>query len=218
MTTDDGRGREDIDARFADIVAHWDDPPKEAREDDTAPEEQPRRTGPGTPLDPAPGGLAVAPRPEEGPEPSVGGPVPDRDPSPGHAPGRSSDLTSGRGLGVGPAGPYAGGDAHAPRRAEGFDEPVPWRQHVPPEDPDDETFTPPPPQPLPAFLGDWPFYLALGGLVLGPLLLVLLVMFAPTERHLMWVAAALTIAGFLTLVMRQPHDRDPDDTDDGARV
>ncbi|GAB49483.1 hypothetical protein [Mobilicoccus pelagius] len=190
MTTRDGGERDDVDARFAEIVERWEEPPSWA---DAPPPPAGRAGGPDDGVPGAPRETGITPPGDVADDPTVGGPT-DAD---------TDGLPS--------------GDA-PPVRAGGFDDPVPWRTYSPPEDPDDETFTPPPPEPLPAFFTDWPFYLALCGLVLGPVGLVLLVVFAPTERHLMWGAAALTIAGFVTLVLRQPHDRDPDDTDDGARV
>lgn len=87
---------------------------------------------------------------------------------------------------------------------------------VEPED-DEEGFDPPPVSPLPSPASDWPFYLALGGLVLGPLWLIWLVVASPTERSLMWLAGGLTVVGFITVVARQPRDRDPDEGD-GAQV
>lgn len=106
----------------------------------------------------------------------------------------------------------------APEPAPLFGSPVPWRVHEVPEDLEDEGYEPPPPAPLPSPLHDWPFYLALVGLVGGPLWLVALAIFAPTEHSLMWMAGLLAAAGFVTLVVRQPRERDVDDDDDGARV
>jgi len=261
MTRNDPGGRDDIDARFADIVAHWDDPPPEATEDDGALETPPvDRAGGATAGGDGPDGEPADDRPHRVDDLATGHgadtpttpehgrgvdfPDPRRDvedsgrghgvnPPPGRHPGHTfpgagvfgtsgASGASGTSGTSGPARPDWTADAEAapdarPDSRSSTGDASGWRVHVPPED-EEETFVPPPPQPLPAVLTDWPFYLALGGLVLGPLALVLLVMLAPTERHLMWVAAGLTMAGFVTLVLRQPLDRDPDDTDDGARV
>ncbi|WP_052466753.1 hypothetical protein [Mobilicoccus massiliensis] len=208
MTTSPGGGeRDDIDALFADIVARWDDPPDEARAGAST-------ERPAPPLDPA------SPRP--------------RDPAAGHDPS-SADASSADSPPVSDVFPASDvsptseasptSDVSPTSGATPAHEPMPqpaetaaWRQHVPPEDDDEEGFVPPPPSPLPPVLTDWSFYLALVGLVGGPLWLLYLVFVTPTEHRQMWAAGALTIAGFVTLVLRQPHDRDPDDDDDGARV
>lgn len=81
----------------------------------------------------------------------------------------------------------------------------------------DEEFTPPTPQPLPP-LSDRLFWGALGGLVAGPALLILLAVLRPGWGG--WVTGlglALTLGGFACLVMRQPAHRE-DDPDQGARV
>jgi len=162
-----GAGRDDDDARFADIVARWDDPPPEVIDR------------------PAPSPSRREPRPEPVVEP-LDEPVAER----------------------------VVEQAPEPRT---FEEPTPWRLHEPPED-EDEGFEPSPPRPLPSFYDDWPFYLALVGLVGGPLWLVFLAVFASTEHTKMLMAGVLTVAGFVTLVLRQPRERDVDDDDDGARV
>lgn len=82
---------------------------------------------------------------------------------------------------------------------------------------EDEEFTPPTPEPLPP-MSDRLFWGALGGLVLGPLLLLYLALARPWWSS--WataVAIVLTIIGFACLVMRQPTHRG-DDPDRGARV
>lgn len=89
------------------------------------------------------------------------------------------------------------------------------------EEPDDvapdEEFTPPDPAPLPP-LTDRLFWGALGGLVLGPLLLLYLSLARPGWGS--WstaLAILLTVAGFVCLVVRQPAHRS-DDPDRGAVV
>ncbi len=97
--------------------------------------------------------------------------------------------------------------AAAPRSDTG------WRVHVPPEI--EEHFEPPDPGLPPAH--DATYWLALGGIVLGPLL-VLWAAFSGNSDPGWYVAigVVLTTAGFGLLVMRGSKDRDPDD--DGARV
>lgn len=86
------------------------------------------------------------------------------------------------------------------------------------EPPDDGApFEPPPTQPLPPF-ADRLFWGALGGLVLGPALLLVLAVLQPGWGG--WapaVGVGLAVGGFVCLVLRQPATRD-DDPDQGARV
>ncbi len=82
---------------------------------------------------------------------------------------------------------------------------------------EDEHFIPPPPRPLPP-QEDLHFWGILAGLVGGPALLLWLVLIRPdVARWWTWLALALTIGGFVLLVMRQPRDRSQDD-DHGAVV
>ena len=84
-------------------------------------------------------------------------------------------------------------------------------------DEDDEHFVPPevhlPPQ------EDVHFWGIVAGLVGGPLMLIWLVVVRGDGAGSWWVAGAvaLTLAGFVLLVLRQPAHRDPTD-DDGARL
>jgi hypothetical protein len=93
--------------------------------------------------------------------------------------------------------------------------PEQWRVHTPPEEPE-EHFQPPPPEPLPA--GDLQFWGILIGLTGGPLLLLYIILF---DRYasglLLLLAISLTVGGFGLLVARLPRQRDDDD-DDGARL
>ena len=95
--------------------------------------------------------------------------------------------------------------------------------HTPPElvdlpVDDDEHFQPGPVQPLPP-QEDLQFWGIIVGLVGGPLLLLWLVLFRPNVSD-WWTfgALVLTVGGFVLLVMRQPHTRDDNDPDNGARV
>lgn len=91
-----------------------------------------------------------------------------------------------------------------------------WRAHVPVEDPEDEHYVPPPPQPLPSS-EDKHFWLMMLGLVGGPLLFLWLILF-DRDGNGWWMvgAIAMTVAGFVLLVLRQPFERDEDD--DGVRL
>ncbi len=82
---------------------------------------------------------------------------------------------------------------------------------------DEEGFVPGPTAPLPP-LTDRLFWGALGGLVAGPLLLLWFAVLRPGSDGLWTLGAiALTVGGFLCLVLRQPSRRD-DDPENGARV
>lgn len=82
---------------------------------------------------------------------------------------------------------------------------------------DDGHYEPAPPKPLPA--GDLNFWGILGALIGGPLWLLYLFIFDRYASGLWWVLACLTCAlGVVLLVMRQPASRAEDDTDDGARL
>ncbi|GAA1895530.1 hypothetical protein [Lapillicoccus jejuensis] len=91
-----------------------------------------------------------------------------------------------------------------------------WRAHVPVEDPADEHYVPPPPQPLPSS-EDKHFWLMMLGLVGGPLLFLWLILF-DRDGNGWWMVGAIgmTVAGFVLLVLRQPFERDEDD--DGVRL
>jgi hypothetical protein len=85
--------------------------------------------------------------------------------------------------------------------------------------PDDEDhFEPGPTAPLPP-QEDLHFWGIVVGLVAGPLLLLWLVIVRPDVSG-WWTlgALALTVGGFVLLVLRQPSSRDEDDPDNGARV
>ncbi|MDO5629858.1 MAG: hypothetical protein Q4G43_16210 [Mobilicoccus sp.] len=117
-----------------------------------------------------------------------------------------------------PASTPAPAPAPQPRPAQVQPSDLAWRGHSPVEDDEDEGYEPPPPSPLPSFWLDWPFYLALGGIVGGPLWLLYLTFSDSRATELKWMAGALIVIGFVTLVLRQPKERDIDDDDDGARV
>lgn len=91
-----------------------------------------------------------------------------------------------------------------------------WRVHTPPEDVDDDFV---PPRPAPPSGNDVTFWLALVGIVGGPLWIIYLAVAAPYSSRL-WLALAITatLAGFALMVMRLPARRDPESDDDGAVV
>ena len=85
-------------------------------------------------------------------------------------------------------------------------------------DDEDDHFVPGPTAPLPP-QEDLSFWGIVAGLVGGPLLLLWLVLFRPDVSG-WWTLGALGMiaGGFVLLVLRQPHSRDEDDPDNGARV
>lgn len=80
---------------------------------------------------------------------------------------------------------------------------------------DEDHFEPPEPRPLPP-QEDLHFWGIIVGLVGGPLLLLWLVLFRPdVAGWWMWLAIAMSLGGFVLLVLRGPSD---DDHDNGAVV
>jgi hypothetical protein len=184
----------DVDAQFADIIAHWDDVAAlPDRGPDAAQTNEPPVDGPPGPTsDP---GQAAPPVRPFGVNPS-----PLRDsPSP-----LGDSIPVWRGATSGAAPGRTDGDAGARDRNDADDE--------------DEHFHPGPTAPLPP-QEDLHFWGIVVGLVAGPLLLLWLVIFRPDVSN-WWVLASLglTVMGFVLLVLRQPKSRDEDDPDDGARV
>lgn len=213
--------RSDVDARFAEIIAHWDeidsstDHPSPG--DRTGPEPDATMAAgipgiPGMPdvsplpdmLDlPAPPGL------QEADDPSAAAATAGAEdwaaPPPSRAPGERSDSSAPPEASVPPA-------PSAPSAPSAHS--VSWRAQPTPES--EDHFEPPPPAPLPA--GDLQFWGIVLGLCGGPLLLLYLMVF-DRDAGSLWTATAilLTLGGFGLLVARQPHRR-PDDGDDGARL
>ena len=89
-----------------------------------------------------------------------------------------------------------------------------WRGHTPAEV--EEHFEPPDPALPPAH--DATYWLALAGLVLGPLIVVWAAVISGDPDPGWWVLLGIvaTIGGFGLMVMRGSGERDPDD--DGAVV
>ena len=190
--------RSDVDAQFAEIIAHWSDDalsrpgaapwPEAEGVDDPVEGGDPPPAPPGAGATPGGGANLTLPPPASPPVPSPG-PPPDPPATP----------TPAAGSGPRPAEP--GASAHR-------DEPQ--------EDPE-EHFHPGPTQPLPA--GDLQFWGIVIGLTGGPLLLLYLVLFNRDASSLwLLLSIAMTVGGFAMLVSRLPGHRDEDDDDDGARL
>jgi hypothetical protein len=92
------------------------------------------------------------------------------------------------------------------------------RDFTPEVDPDADRFIPPDPGPLPR--GDVISVASWAGALGGPLFLLIAVLVwrAETPQMLVFAAVAAFVAGFVTLVVRMPRDRDDTDGDDGAVV
>ena len=200
----------DVDAQFADIIAHWNDVTDE-------PDRGPRPPDPGvTPTDPA--AEAATAQPSTDGSPAEGSST---DGSPAGGSGRTATPPTPPDPSPAPAPPppvprpqpphfrFEGGTS-TPR--EPVQPPPSWRSPEPVDEPE-EHFQPGPTAPLPA--GDLQFWGILAGLVGGPLMLVYLVLFH-REGNPLWMLAAvgITVAGFGLLVQRLPRHRDDDD--DGA--
>jgi hypothetical protein len=206
----------DVDAQFADIIAHWNEVTDE-------PDRGPKPPDPGG-TSALPAAEAATAEPPTGGSPTGGSPT-------GGSPADGS-ASGGSGRPATPPTPPAPSQAHtspppgAPRprpqpfRFEGgthppvgpVEPPPSWRSPEPADEPE-EHFRPGPTAPLPA--GDLQFWGILAGLVGGPLMLVYLVLFN-REGNPLWMLAAvgITVAGFGLLVQRLPRHRDDDD--DGA--
>ena len=187
-------GERDVDAEFADIIAHWDEveslPDAAGTTATDATSTRPASPEP-PPVDPAPAGSAPT---DELPRRTPPNPV---NPPP-----------------VGPFVVWRGADQQPPsvEAPDMADDPHEL------DDDDDEHFQPGPTAPLPP-QEDLQFWGIIVGLVAGPLLLLWLVIVKPDVSD-WWTLGALglTVGGFVLLVLRQPHSRDEDDPDNGARI
>lgn len=205
-TPDDGSGPLDVDAAFAEIVAHW-------GED-------------------APAVRVTGPSGTDGERPAPSGTREDAEPP--QEPGATGQGTAGTGTaGQDAAGPDGEGPARPEPRLVRPAAPLP---PPPREDPpgrfaaphprDDEPaelraltedggFVPDDPQPLPRDVLGWAAWIAVVG---APLfLLVVALAWRDAPQLITAVAAGVFVAGFATLVIRLPGSRDDDD-DDGAVV
>ncbi|MDO5711021.1 MAG: hypothetical protein Q4P32_04680 [Micrococcales bacterium] len=186
----------DYEARFADIVARWETDSPSGQDHSAA--ESPRAH----PMDP-PSGT------ETEHAPSDDGAAPSQSPAPGSTPhdadGRSTPHDADGG-----AGGRNAGDGLGPQN-------TPWRQHIPPPEPD-EDFVPPRPAPLPR--NDLGFWGAMLGLIVGPLWLIYLVVTDPHGSRLpIGLSLAMTVGGFALVVARLPRRaRSSDESDDDGAV
>jgi hypothetical protein len=190
-------GDRDVDAEFADIIARWDEvaslPDPVGPEGATATETEPGAREDRDRADPD--DRAVPPgRPVTNPSPLR--------PSATNPP---------------PTGPFVvwRGAEQTPADPQAPDVPDPLELL---DDDEDDHFVPGPTAPLPP-QEDLSFWGIVTGLVAGPLLLLWLVLFRPDVSG-WWTLGALgmIVGGFVLLVLRQPHSRDEDDPDNGARV
>ena len=200
----------DVDAQFADIIAHWNDVTDEPDRGPSA--ARPRchtcRSGRrGSTAEPPPTSSPTDGRPADGSPAGGSGrtATPPTPPAPSPAPTSPPPVPRPR-----PQHFRFEGGTNPP--GEPVDPPPSWRSPEPVDEPE-EHFQPGPTAPLPA--GDLQFWGILAGLVGGPLMLVYLVLFN-REGNPLWMLAAvgITVAGFGLLVQRLPRHRDDDD--DGA--
>lgn len=194
----------DVDAQFADIVAHWDETAtapetdgREAKDSEPSDVEAPERKASDhvveTPESPYAAGAGPADPPPSGPSPAD--------------PGRGSVNPI-----FEPTWPvWRGADAGSPPDTA----PDEIRDLA---DDEDEHFEPGPLAPLPP-QEDLQFWGIILGLVAGPLMLLWLVLFRrDVSDWWTFLALGLTAGGFVLLVLRQPTSRDEDDPDNGARL
>ena len=182
----------DVDAEFADIIARWDEVES-------------------LPDTPAESGTTTVADLDADTDPT-----PADDHSPGAVPGVNPPLRSS--TNPPPTRPFVvwrGAEVPDAEADEDAPDPVELRDL---SDVEDDHFEPGPTAPLPP-QEDVQFWGIIVGLVAGPLLLLWLVLFRPDVSDWWTIGAlGLTIMGFVLLVMRQPHARDEDDPDTGARV
>ncbi|WP_380175114.1 hypothetical protein ACFEMC_07660 [Kineococcus sp. DHX-1] len=209
-TPDDGSGPLDVDAAFAEIVAHWGD--------DTAAPERADDARDATPAEPADTAGTDDPTRDGSPATPAEDTTAAEDRSPRHRAGAEDPAESpeDRTRLVRPAAPLP----PAPRE----DVPSPeW--FATPRQRDDEPaelralgedrFVPADPSPLPRDVVGWAAWIAVVG---SPLFLLVVALGWNDVPQLMTaITAAVFVAGFATLVIRLPSSRDDDD-DDGAVV
>jgi hypothetical protein len=187
----------DVDAEFADIIARWD-------EVESLPDPVDEPAGNATAATLTDSGTTTAPT--------------DGDPTPGDATGRAPGVNPALRSNTNPppTRPFVvwrGAEIPEAEPGEDVPDPVELRDLS-----DDEHFEPGPTAPLPP-QEDLQFWGIIVGLVAGPLVLLWLVLFRPGVSDWWTVGAlGLTIMGFVLLVLRQPHSRDEDDPDNGARL
>lgn len=186
------RDNEDIDARFAEIVAGLEfEPAPDQAPGDADDRDHPR---PGHGEGPHDHLLEVNPAPRFGADPAERG--------------RAE---------AGDAGPLSESDEESAAPPESTSESerelAGWRDAMGVDQ--DDQFVPLEPEPLPA--GDLQFWAILIGLTLGPVLTLLGYGFRAVPASWGMVGAAMSVTGFALLILRAPKDRDDDGTG-GARV
>jgi hypothetical protein len=189
----------ELDAEFERIVAGW---------DDEAPDPE-RRATPGAASTEAPEHSPDRPAAgAEGPGEDLGGPRP----SPAGTPG--DERPAGDATASGITLPIAPGTRHVWRGPTGAD---PDESRTPEDDEDEGHFVPPTVTDLPSTEDDPMYWAIVVGLAGGPLLLLYLLVF-DREGSGWWIATAvaMTVVGFVLLVLRGGSDRDP--FDDGTRL
>lgn len=203
-----GAGDVDVEAAWAQIMAHWNEP----------------AVDPGTRSPARPGRHRRADG-HDAPEPPAGPEVPPRE-----LRRRRTDHPAPPPAGQGPSAlpgsstpPSARPPAQPPeppagaRRPDGVRTGLPDGRGGTESDPlAEEHYVPPEPPPLPR--GSWRTWLPWVGVLGVPLFFVVVVVLRPSlPSEVVLVAVLGFVAGFLTLVLRLPDHRD-DDGDDGARV
>lgn len=185
----------DVDAEFADIIARWDE--VESLPDSADDPATTTLTDSGKTTDPTD-------------DPTAPGETT------GRAPGVNPPLRSN--TNPPPTRPFVvwrGAEIPEAEPGEEAPDPVELRDL---SDLDEDHFEPGPTAPLPP-QEDLQFWGIIVGLVAGPLVLLWLVLFRPSVSDWWTIGAlGLTVMGFVLLVMRQPHTRDEDDPDNGARL
>ncbi len=186
----------ELDAEFERIIAGWDDETTDPR---------PQAAPPRAEED------AVAVEPDadgdvESGRPGSTGPASPSDPS---SPADPADPTTGLTLSIAPTTPHVW--RQAPTPSDDVDEVLEAA------DPDEGHFEPPTLTDLPNAEDDPMFWAIVGGLGGGPLLLIYLLIFDRGGSG-WWIATAIamTVVGFVLLVLRGGNERDP--FDDGTRV
>lgn len=180
----------DVDAAWAQILAHWDDP--SAEPDRPARPEGPAASAPpAAPATPATPPVGPAPPTELRRRRTDPPPEPPRADPPRAEPSRAEPARSQ------PRLPDGRGGTEADPLAE-------------------EHWTPPEPPPLPR--GSWRTWLPWLGVLGVPFFFVVVVVVRPPLPPVVVLVAVLGfVAGFVTLVLRLPSHRE-DDGDDGARL
>ena len=185
----------ELDAEFERIIAGWDD---EATDPQSLRDDRPE----------APAATAPSDRPIDG-EPVQSAPEESAEATEGTTGGTTDATATGLNISIAPLTPHVWRGAPTP--ADDVDEVLEQA------DPEDEHFEPPTMTDLPKAEDDPMFWAIVGGLGGGPLLLLYLLLF-DRDGSGWWVATALamTVVGFVLLVLRGGNERDP--FDDGTRV